>query len=84
MGLWLLSFSGRCNAAIVRAESLIQARQLAVADGMAALPISMRALRSIQFALGRLVGHQLSGDEAADLLTLLMIGSKREPVALAD
>jgi hypothetical protein len=31
-----------------------------------------------------LVGRQLSGDEAADLLTLLMIGSKEEPVVFAN
>jgi hypothetical protein len=88
MGLWLLSFTGRCNAAVVRAETLIQARLLAVADGVG---------RASHFDEGfaidpdcaaqippSLIGRPLSGDEAADLLTMLMIGPKREPAVPAN
>jgi hypothetical protein len=80
MGLWLLSFTGRCNAAVVRAESLIQARLLAVADGIVRARLtSTKASRSIPSTRARsrrgLIGRQLSGGEAADLLTMLMIAS---------
>jgi hypothetical protein len=34
MGLWLLSFTGRCNAVVIKGESLIQARLLAAVDGL--------------------------------------------------
>jgi hypothetical protein len=88
MELWLLSFTGRCNAAVVRAESLSHARLLAVTDGLGrashfdeGFAIDTELAARIPPSL---IGRQLSGDDAADLLTALMIGSGRGPVAEAD
>jgi hypothetical protein len=84
MGLWLLSFAGRCNAAVVRADSLTQARLLAVADGIGRASHFDEGFAIDTEYAGQippsLIGRQLSGDEAADLLTLLMIGSPGNPV----
>jgi hypothetical protein len=88
MGLWLLSYKGRCNAVVVRAESLIHARLLAVAEG-----VGRESHIDEGFAIdcknaGRippsLIGRQLSGDEVADLLTLLMIESPENPVVASE
>ena len=70
MSLWWLSFQGGATI-IVRAETLVHARLLAVAD---------RAVRAHLFDAGfqvdpefeqmipnELIGRTLSGDEAADL-----------------
>jgi hypothetical protein len=92
MGLWLLSFTGRCNAAVVRAESLTQARLLAVADGVGRPSHFDEGFAIDPDCAGQipptLIGRQLSGDEAADLLTMLMIASPGGPIfateALAD
>jgi hypothetical protein len=77
-----------CNAAVVRAESLIQARLLAVADGIGRASHFDEGFAIDPACAGQippgLVGRQLSGDQAADLLTLLMIGSKGESVVFAD
>jgi hypothetical protein len=88
MGLWLLSFTGRCNAAVVRGESLIQARLLAVADGIGhashfdeGFPIDPEHAGQIPPSL---IGRQLSGDEAADLLTMLMIASRDSPIVATE
>ena len=88
MGLWLLSFTGRCNAAVVSAESLIHARLVAVANGLGrAAHFDEGFAIDPEFA-GQipptLIGRQLSGDEAADLLTMLMIGSPRRPAAVRE
>jgi hypothetical protein len=88
MGLWLLSFTGRCNAAVVRAESLIQARLLAVADGVGRASHFDEGFAIDPESAGQippsLVGRQLSGDEAADLLTMLMIASPDSPIVAAE
>ena len=79
MGLWLLSFKGRCNAAVVRGESLIQARLLAVAEGVGRASHFDEGYAIAPECAGQippsLIGRQLSGDDAADLLTMLMITS---------
>jgi hypothetical protein len=84
MGLWLLSFTGRCNAAVVRGESLIQARLLAVADGIGRASHFDEGFAIDPEQAGQippsLIGRQLSGDEAADLLTMLMIASPDSPI----
>jgi hypothetical protein len=84
MGLWLLSFMGRCNAAVVRGESLIQARLLAVADGIGRASHFDEGFAIDPEQAGQippsLIGRQLSGDEAADLLTMLMIASPDRPI----
>jgi hypothetical protein len=88
MGLWLLSFTGRCNAAVVRAESLIQARLLAVADGIGRASHFDEGFAIDPEQAGQippsLIGRQLSGDEAADLLTMLMIASPDSPVVATE
>jgi hypothetical protein len=71
MGLWLLSFSGRCNADGIGRASHFD-------EGFAIDPACAGQIPP------SLVGRQLSGDEAADLLTLLMIESKGEPVVFAN
>ncbi len=85
MGLWLLSFTGRCNAAVVRAESLTHARLVAVANGLGRATHFDEGFAIDSGFVGQippaLIGRQLSGDEAADLLTMLMIGSPRRPAA---
>jgi hypothetical protein len=87
MGLWLLSFTGRCNAAVVKAETLIQARLLAVAEGIGRASHFDEGFAINPACAGQippsLIGRQLSGDEAADLLTMLRIGSAAKPVLLA-
>jgi hypothetical protein len=84
MGLWLLSFTGRCNAAIIRADTLIQARLLAAAEGVGRASHFDQGFAINPKCVGAippdLIGRHLSGDEAADLLTMLMISSPRSPV----
>jgi hypothetical protein len=81
MELRLLSFTSRCNAAVVRAESLTHARPLAVTDGLGrashfdeGFAIDPELAAQIPPSL---IGRQLSGDDAADLLTTLMIGLRQ-------
>jgi hypothetical protein len=80
MGLWLLSFTGRCNAVVIKGESLIQARLLAAVDGLGRVSHFDEGFAMDPECAGQippsLIGRQLSGDEAADLLTMLMIGSQ--------
>jgi hypothetical protein len=84
MGLWLLSFTGRRNAAVIRADTLIQARLVAAADGVGRASHFDEGFAIDPEYAGQippsLIGRQLSGDEAADLLTLLMIGSPGIPM----
>jgi hypothetical protein len=87
MGLWLLSFTGRCNAVVIKGESLIQARLLAAVDGLGRASHFDEGFAIDPGCAGQippsLIGRQLSGDEAADLLTMLMIGSQG-PVVSSD
>jgi len=73
MGPWLLSYAGRCNAAVIRAETLIQARLLALADGIGRISHFDEGFAMDPECAGQippsLIGRHLSGDEAADLLT---------------
>jgi hypothetical protein len=88
MGLWLLSFTGRRNAAVVRAETLAQARLLAVADDIErashfdeGFAIDPQCAAQI---LPSLIGRQLSGgssrrsaDDADDQVAAVFATAER-------
>jgi hypothetical protein len=80
--------TGRCDAAVVKAESLIHARLFAVMGGLGrashfdeGFAIDPELAAQIPSSL---IGRPLSGDAAADLLTTLMIGSRQGPMVEAD
>jgi hypothetical protein len=65
---------------VIKGESLIQARLLAAVVGLGRAShfdegFAIDPERAGQMPAS-LIGRQLSGDEAADLLTMLMIGSQ--------
>jgi hypothetical protein len=78
MRLWLLSFTGKNIAAIIKAESLAHARLLAAAHGFCRASLFDEGY-AIDPGLSRMIpmdfiGRRLSRDEVANLLRTLIVG----------